>query len=245
MLQLLPDRSALALFCLFPLSQLATALAATGAIACQGPRSRGTLLVYLAWAWLLDKAPRRGGYALLRRLGLTDWLRAAPWWRWSASYFPVRLRPTVALPATDGPYIFVCHPHGIFGIGAMASFGTDGTGFSAAFPGLFVHLLGHDAIFRIPLLREWCLIHGCGAVDRGTCQRLLGEGRSIALAPGGAKESLECEPGTMRLFLKSRKGYAKLALRTGAALVPVLSFGENELFGTVQFAKGTWCRRLQ
>lgn len=35
----------------------------------------------------------------------------------------------------------------------------------------------------------------------------------------GAKESLECEPGTMRLVLQNRKGFARLALRISTALV--------------------------
>lgn len=83
-------------------------------------------------------------------------------------------------------------------------------------------------------------MHGHGAVSKETCLYLLRRGDSIALAPGGAKESLECVPGNMRLVLKSRKGFARLALSlstafpltaatcagTGAALVPVLGFGE-------------------
>lgn len=86
----------------------------------------------------------------------------------------------------------------------MTSFGTDANGssafdfpvlpvfdelkprgFSRTFPGLAVHLLGHNAIFRIPLFREWCLVHGHGAVGRETCLYLLRRGESIALAPGG------------------------------------------------------------
>ena len=108
-------------------------------------------------------------------------------------------------------------------------------GFNQTFPGVRVHLLGHNAIFRIPFFRagalddsfqlistwkkhptnlqEWCLMHGHGSAGRETCLYLLRRGDSIALAPGGAKESLECEPGTMRLVLQNRKGFARLALR--------------------------------
>eukprot|EP00747_Dinoflagellata_sp_TGD_P188822 gnl/TRDRNA2_/TRDRNA2_48350_c0_seq1.p1 gnl/TRDRNA2_/TRDRNA2_48350_c0~~gnl/TRDRNA2_/TRDRNA2_48350_c0_seq1.p1 ORF type:complete len:368 (-),score=27.45 gnl/TRDRNA2_/TRDRNA2_48350_c0_seq1:80-1183(-) len=240
------DLAALALYSTFPLGSIALALVATlttGILG--GMRIRAGLAGYLAWAWLLDQAPCRGGYAACWRSGLTEFLRAGFWWRWAASYFPVKLYRSVPLPPEAGPYIFVCHPHGIIGISPMTNFGTDATDYSKLFPGLPVHLLGHSAIFRIPIFREWCLLHGHGSVDRKTCLALLREGHCIALAPGGAKESLECTPGTMRLFLQRRRGFVKLALQTGAALVPVIGFGENELYATVQFRQGSLCRRLQ
>ncbi|CAF5165289.1 unnamed protein product, partial [Rotaria magnacalcarata] len=34
----------------------------------------------------------------------------------------------------------------------------------------------------------------------------------------------------MILYLKSRKGFIQLALKYGASIVPVISFGENELY---------------
>lgn len=55
-------------------------------------------------------------------------------------------------------------------------------------------------------------------------------GRGITIVIGGAAESLDAQPYTMRLILKRRKGFIKMALRTGADLVPVLAFGENDLY---------------
>jgi len=240
------DRNALALYLTFPLANLAASLCtALLAIVAGGPRLRAATAAYFFWVFLLDNAPNRGGYKLLWDLKITQWLRDAPFWRWAANYFPVTMDATSKLPPSDGPYIFVCHPHGIFGISPMTNFGTNATKFSQLFPGVPVHLLGHSVIFKIPFFREWCLAHGHGSVDKKTCLTLLRKRHSIALAPGGAKESLECVPNTMRLILQKRRGFAKLALQTGAALVPVLGFGENELYKTVQFKKGTWCRRVQ
>ena len=59
-------------------------------------------------------------------------------------------------------------------------------------------------------------------------------GRAITIVVGGARESLDASPGVLRLVLKSRKGFVKLAIRTGADLVPCLSFGENELYDQVR-----------
>ena len=58
-------------------------------------------------------------------------------------------------------------------------------------------------------------------------------GRGITIVIGGARESLDAQPGALRLVLKRRKGFVKLAIRTGADLVPVLAFGENELYEQV------------
>ena len=59
-------------------------------------------------------------------------------------------------------------------------------------------------------------------------------GRAITIVVGGARESLEAQPRSLRLILARRKGFVKLAIRTGADLVPVLAFGENELYDQVQ-----------
>lgn len=52
------------------------------------------------------------------------------------------------------------------------------------------------------------------------------------LAVGGATESLYCKPNTCDLVLERRKGFVRVALQTGASVVPVLNFGENELYNT-------------
>jgi len=55
-------------------------------------------------------------------------------------------------------------------------------------------------------------------------------GRGITIVIGGARESLDAQPYSLRLVLKRRKGFVKMAIRTGADLVPVLAFGENDLY---------------
>ena len=178
-------------------------------------------------------------YCLLSNAGASGELshrservRRSKYWSLFASYFPARLHRSQELSPTR-KYIFGYHPHGIISNGAFAAFGTEALGFSQLFPGITNTLLTLDSNFRIPLYREYALKLGLGSVDRSSCENLLskggpngeGMGRAITIVVGGARESLDAQPGKMRLVLKRRKGFVKLAVREGADLVPVLGFG--------------------
>jgi 2-acylglycerol O-acyltransferase 2 len=168
-------------------------------------------------------------------------LRRLPIWSLFASYFPARLHRSEPLPATR-KYIFGYHPHGIISHGAWSAFATDALGFSQLFPGITNTLLTLDSNFRIPLYRDYALAMGLASVSLESCLNLLsrggangeGMGRAITIVVGGARESLDAQPGTLRLVLRRRKGFVKLAIRAGADLVPVLGFGENELYDQVR-----------
>jgi 2-acylglycerol O-acyltransferase 2 len=62
-----------------------------------------------------------------------------------------------------------------------------------------------------------------------------GPGSCLTIVVGGAAESLSARPGTADLVLKRRLGFIKLAIREGADLVPVFSFGENDVSELVPF----------
>ena len=61
----------------------------------------------------------------------------------------------------------------------------------------------------------------------------MGKGRAVVLVVGGADEALEAHPGRNTLTLAKRKGFVREALKTGAHLVPIYSFGENDIFNQV------------
>ncbi|EFR01795.1 diacylglycerol O-acyltransferase 2A [Nannizzia gypsea CBS 118893] len=160
--------------------------------------------------------------------------------------------PNVPLPPTR-KYIFGYHPHGIISHGAFAAFATEGLGFSKLFPGITNTLLTLDSNFRLPFYRDWALAMGLGSVSRESCENILsrggmnkeGMGRAITIVIGGARESLDAQPHTLRLILRRRKGFVKLAIRTGADLVPVLAFGENELYEQVKSDQHPLIHRFQ
>lgn len=167
-------------------------------------------------------------------------LRSSSVWSLFASYFPARLHRSAPLAPTR-KYILGYHPHGIISHGAFASFATEALGFNQLFPGITNTLLTLDSNFRIPFYRDYALAMGLASVSRESCENILskggangeGMGRAITIVVGGARESLDAQPRSMRLVLKRRKGFIKLAIRSGADLVPVLAFGENELYDQV------------
>ncbi|KAL8808585.1 MAG: hypothetical protein Q9200_004220 [Gallowayella weberi] len=196
------------------------------------------LLPYTIYV-LLSAAPSSG--TLAHR---SPFIRSLPIWSLFASYFPARLHRSSKLEPTR-KYIFGYHPHGIISHGAFAAFATEACGFSTLFPGITNTLLTLDSNFRIPFYRDYALAMGLASVSRESCENILskgglnnqGMGRAITIVVGGARESLDAQPRShLRLVLKRRKGFVKLAIRTGADLVPVLAFGENELYDQVTSA---------
>lgn len=68
---------------------------------------------------------------------------------------------------------------------------------------------------------------------------------AVVIVVGGAQEALYMRPGVYKIVLKKRKGFVKLALRNGASLVPMFSFGELDLFDQPDNEPGTKLRRWQ
>ncbi|KAG2233779.1 diacylglycerol acyltransferase [Thamnidium elegans] len=190
------------------------------------------MIAYVTFIYF-DKAPERGGRPFER---CRKWVG----WKYFANYFPVKLIKEQDLDANKN-YVLGYHPHGIISMGAFANFGTDATGFSSLFPGIKPSLLTLTSNFSIPFYRDYILSLGLAAVSRKSCEHILssGPGRSIVIVIGGAAESLNARPGTNDLVLRKRLGFIRLAIKQKAELVPVFSFGENDLYDQVDNTKGS------
>lgn len=107
--------------------------------------------------------------------------------------------------------------------------------------------LSYPSNFRLPLYRDLIMAMGMASVSRSSCEKILssGPGRSIVIVIGGAAESLYARPGTADLTLKRRLGFIRLAIKQNAPLVPVFSFGENELFEQMDNSKGSTVWKVQ
>ncbi|XP_070538479.1 2-acylglycerol O-acyltransferase 1-like [Ptychodera flava] len=197
-------------------------------------------LLYLTWLAIDRRTPSRGG----RR---ATWFRNLDTWKHLANYFPIKLFKTSALDPTNN-YIFAYHPHGILGIGSYAHFGTEGTNFSELFPGIKPYLLIMKIMLSLPIVHDYYMLPGCCDVSKDSIHYILeenGKGNAAIILVGGAKESLESTPGKCKVLIKKRKGFCKMALKHGAHLVPVYSFGEEELYTQVDNPEGSTVRNIQ
>lgn len=71
------------------------------------------------------------------------------------------------------------------------------------------------------------------------------KGRAVVIVVGGAAEALEAHPGKHTLTLANRKGFVREAVKTGAHLVPVYAFGENDIYKQIDNPEGSKLRKIQ
>uniref|UniRef100_UPI00398EF3A3 2-acylglycerol O-acyltransferase 2-B n=1 Tax=Pristiophorus japonicus TaxID=55135 RepID=UPI00398EF3A3 len=196
--------------------------------------------LYAGWLYLDLDTPAKGGRRSAR---IRNWAV----WRYFRDYFPITLVKTAELDPKHN-YLFGFHPHGVLVAGAFGNFCTEATGFSRLFPGITSYLLMLPFWFKLPLFREYIMCGGLVSSEKRSANYILnqpGGGHAAVLAVGGAPESLDARPGALTLQVLGRKGFIKLALKAGAHLVPVFSFGENELFNQVANPRGSLLRTVQ
>ncbi|XP_076606277.1 2-acylglycerol O-acyltransferase 3b [Chaetodon auriga] len=196
--------------------------------------------LYFIWLVTDWQTPERGGR---RKMSVRRWRV----WEHLRDFFPMKLVKTAELNPKKN-YILGCHPHGIMSTGAFTCFSTESCGFTELFPGVRSTLVILAGLFRIPFYRDYLMSAGLLPVSKPSISHLLsqsGKGNAVVIVIGGAAESLASSPGENTVVVRQRKGFVRLALEFGADLVPVYSFGENELFRQVIFSEGGLGRRLQ
>ncbi|XP_018568260.1 2-acylglycerol O-acyltransferase 2-like [Anoplophora glabripennis] len=184
--------------------------------------------LYLFWIWIIDKDIREKGGRQ------STWVKSWSVWRYCIDYFSFRLEklPGVELDPKKN-YLFCCFPHGVICIGVFNAFATTWGGCSNYFPHHTPHIATLSQNYIIPFYRELALALGGIASSAKSIDYILripGGGHIGVVVVGGAAEAYYCKPGNYRVILKNRKGFVKLALKNGSPLVPMLSFGETDLF---------------
>jgi len=130
--------------------------------------------------------------------------------------------------------IYCYHPHGLFSIGAaLLAVNLILRGEKIAFV-TSSHMRWFNPLAK--LMMDIAGIDIVGATAREVQAALRRGERSLILVPGGYEEAVFTQTGFERLFLNSRLGFVKYAMRYGYSLTPVYAYGENDLYRTVDLA---------
>ncbi|XDA84468.1 hypothetical protein R6Z07F_014278 [Ovis aries] len=102
--------------------------------------------------------------------------------------------------------------------------------------------------FWAPGFRDYIMSEGLVLSDKESAAHILsrkGGGNLLSIVTGVIQESLNARPGAYKLVLRNRKGFIRLTLMHGAALMPIFSFGENDIYEQVENSPGSWLRWFQ
>uniref|UniRef100_A0A0A9XCV1 Acyltransferase n=3 Tax=Lygus hesperus TaxID=30085 RepID=A0A0A9XCV1_LYGHE len=197
-------------------------------------------LLYFGFQYFDKNSPYNGGKPL-------EPVRDLACWKYLCQYFPLSTFKTAECPP-DTNYLFCIYPHGVLSTSGLVHFATNGSDFHDKFPGLKTYFATLDVHFRTPIVRDFILALGIISSDKRSLLYLLNperKGNAIALILGGAQEALYAKPNSYTIVLKNRKGFIRLALQTGASIVPVYGFHENDLYDQVPNPPGSLLFRIQ
>lgn len=90
--------------------------------------------------------------------------------------------------------------------------------------------LGDDRIFQIPGLRRLAAQVGLEPASPEAGERLLRSGEILGVAPGGMWEALRPREERRRSRWESRRGFVRLALRTGTPMVLAACPAADEIY---------------
>jgi hypothetical protein len=125
------------------------------------------------------------------------------------------------------PLLFNFAPHGVCSVHVNFVINISGLWLKEKLPEICT-LVG-TGFFFLPIAREYQSWMGTAAVSSNEVRKAFSDRRDLGLVPGGFEEAVLAHPGTNELYLMRNLGWVKHAVRGGYGVVPVFSFGENEL----------------
>ena len=138
----------------------------------------------------------------------------------------------------NGNFLFGFHPHGLFSVANIFHIGTDLTTWSIR-P---IQATVLDKLYLLPFSKEILDRVSATPSNYNSMKAVLTKGESLTVCLGGTREILYTEKNVMKLSILNKKGIFRLAIETGTPLIPVISYGENELF---EIVKHPWLTSIQ
>jgi len=126
-----------------------------------------------------------------------------------------------------GPAILVLEPHDVLPVSIFAL--SDYLGYNEGHTGIGCLT---SICFAIPLMKHIYTWASAASVDKSNILRLMKEGKTITVCPGGAQEVtyMTADEDDITLYLKKRMGLVKLALQFGRPLIPVFTFNQRSTY---------------
>src|SRR5256714_3465420 len=88
-----------------------------------------------------------------------------------------------------------------------------------------LHGTAHDALMALPLVGAYFRRLGVLPATSDSIATALAEGRDVALWPGGERDSLRPWLRRDEAVLAGRKGFIRLAIKSGVSIVPIATVG--------------------
>ncbi len=129
-----------------------------------------------------------------------------------ARYHHHRIEGLEHIPASGPALIVVNHSLATYDSGLLAAA-------VRAQLGRNIRLLGDRYMFRIPVFRDLAQAYGFVEGSQQNAEKLLNNGELVLVAPGGMREALRPSSRKYQLDIGDRKGFVRLAVRTGAPII--------------------------
>ena len=123
-------------------------------------------------------------------------------------------------------YIYSFHPHGLFTISHYLHIGTHFTDWKDK----NTKATALHNLWWLPFEKELTEIYKFVQSKYENMIDVLKENKSLSVTLGGVKEMPLSRDNKITLNIAKRRGIFKMALETGTPLVPILVYGENELY---------------
>ena len=139
----------------------------------------------------------------------------------------------------DKQYLITIHPHGIMPMGSIGCFGLPiCKNIKSTIPLLLTNNIRvgiASFCFYVPLLRDLFLFIGAIDCSKPNIEKFIKNNYSIALFVGGAEEAKFSGSGNTNIIVKKRKGFFKLAIENNLTIVPIYTFGNNNIYKSYDY----------
>jgi 2-acylglycerol O-acyltransferase 2 len=123
-------------------------------------------------------------------------------------------------------YIYCFHPHGLFTISHYLHTGTNYTNWKDRnIKGTALHIL-----WKLPFGKELTEMYNFVQSNYDDMKNVLKNNKSLSVTLGGVKEMPLSRDNKITLNIAKKRGIFKMAYQTGVPIVPIIVYGENEIY---------------